>query len=70
VAAKLGASFVSVKMNPEKSSEAKELAKKFGTRGFPHIVFVDGTGNKVAEIGGYVPAEQFLQQLELLTSGK
>lgn len=70
VAAKLGAKFVSVKLNPEKSKEAAELAKKFGTRGFPHIVFVDGSGNKVAEISGYLPASQFLQRLDALTDGK
>jgi len=70
VAAKLSSGFVSVKLNPEKSKEAAELAKKFGARGFPHIVFVDGTGNKVAEISGYLPAAQFLQRLDSLTPAK
>ena len=70
VAAKLAGSFVAVKLNPEKSKEAAEVSKKFGTRGFPHIVFVEGDGNKVDEIGGYVPASEFLQRLNSLTAKK
>jgi thioredoxin-related protein len=70
VSEKLASRFIALKLNPEKSKEAAELAKKFGTRGFPHIVFVDGAGNKVAEIGGYLPATQFLQRLDSLASAK
>jgi thiol:disulfide interchange protein len=70
VAAKLASGFVAVKLNPEKSREAAELAKKFGTRGFPHIVFVDGAGNKVSDIVGYKPAKEFLQRLDALTAGQ
>ena len=64
VAEKLSKNFLAVKVNPEKSQRGGELAKKFGTRGFPHIVFVDGDGNKISEIGGYLPASDFSNFLD------
>lgn len=65
---KLAKDFVAVKINPEVNSKNAQLAKAFGTRGFPHIVFADADGKKVAEIRGYVPADEFLKQLEQLTA--
>jgi thioredoxin-related protein len=72
VKAKLAKDFVPLKINPEKSKKNLELARSFGTRGYPHIVFLDATGKKVSEISGYIPAEQFTQKLASLTqkSGK
>ena len=61
---KLAKSFVAVKINPETGSKNAELARTFGTRGYPHIVFTDADGKKVAEIRGYIPADGFLKQLE------
>ena len=63
VAEALAKHFIPVKVNPEKSREGAELAKKFGTQGFPHIVFVNGNGEKVAEISGYLPPTDFIGQL-------
>jgi thioredoxin-related protein len=60
VGERLTKSFVTVKINPEKSLRAAQLAKQFGTKGYPHIVFVNGDGKKIGEIGGYVPANEFL----------
>ena len=65
---KLAKDFVSVKLNPEKSAGNAQLARQFGTRGYPHIVFTDADGKKVAEIRGYVVADAFLKQLEQLTA--
>ncbi len=67
VAAKLAKDFVAVKVNPEKSQRNAKLSKDFGTTGFPHIVFVDANGKKVSEIDGYLPAAQFLQQLNTIS---
>jgi thiol:disulfide interchange protein len=64
---KLARDFVSVKINPEKEAGNAQLARQFGTRGFPHIVFADADGKKVAEIRGYIAADAFLKQLEQLT---
>lgn len=68
VAEKLQKDFISVKINPERGSKNKQLAQKFGTRGYPHIVFVNGDGKKVFEIGGYQPPEAFLKSLDAAQS--
>jgi thiol:disulfide interchange protein len=65
---KLAKEFVSVKLNPEKGAGNAQLARQFGTRGYPHIVFTDADGKKVAEIRGYIAADVFLKQLEQLTA--
>jgi thiol:disulfide interchange protein len=65
---RLSKNFVAVKINPEKNSRAAQLAHQFGTHGYPHIVFVNGDGKKIGEIGGYVSAGVFLQRLDKATS--
>ena len=64
VSEKLSKDFVACKINPEKNNANRQLANKFGTRGYPHIVFVNGDGKKVYEISGYVPADKFAGQLD------
>ncbi len=61
---KLTKNFVTVKINPEKSEKYAKLSKEFGTKGFPHIVFLDAAGKKIHEIGGYEPAGDFSQELD------
>jgi thioredoxin-related protein len=67
VEAKLTKDFIAVKVNPEKSERNAKLSRTFGTTGFPHIVFVDANGQKVSEIDGYLPAAQFLEQLNKIS---
>jgi thiol:disulfide interchange protein len=67
VEAKLTKDFVAVKVNPEKSQRNAKLSSDLGTTGFPHIVFIDANGKKVAEIDGYLPAAQFLEQLNRIS---
>lgn len=67
VSEKLSKDFIACKINPEKSAQNRKIADKFGTRGYPHIVFVNGDGKKISEIGGYLPAKEFLKQLEKIT---
>jgi thiol:disulfide interchange protein len=67
VEAKLTKDFVAVKVNPEKSQRDAKLSHDFGTTGYPHIVFVDADGKKVSEIDGYLPATQFLEQLNKIS---
>ncbi len=61
---KLAKDFISVKINPEATASGAKLARQFGTRGFPHIVFTDANGKKIDEIIGYMPADAFLKRLE------
>jgi thioredoxin-related protein len=67
VEAKLTKEFIALKINPEKSAQNKQLAKQFGTRGYPHIVFLDAAGKKLSEIGGYLPPKDFLMRLNEVT---
>jgi len=67
VEAKLTKGFVAVKLNPEKSAENAKLSQRFGTRGYPHIVFVNTDGKMVSEIGGYLPPKDFLKELESIS---
>jgi thiol:disulfide interchange protein len=67
VKAKLTKDFVTLKINPEKSKKGMELARNFGTRGYPHIVFVDADGKKISEVTGYIPADKFGEKLASLT---
>jgi thioredoxin-related protein len=65
---KLAKDFITVKINPEATASGAKLARQFGTRGFPHIVFTDATGKKIDEIIGYVPADAFLKRLDKVTA--
>lgn len=65
---KLAKDFIAAKINPETGPNNAKLARQFGTRGYPHIVFTDAAGTKLAEIRGYVAADVFLKQLEQLTA--
>ncbi|MFZ1321091.1 MAG: thioredoxin fold domain-containing protein [Ignavibacteria bacterium] len=47
------------KIDAEKG-EGPELAKKYGVKGFPTIIFTDPSGTEIDRIYGYLPAEQFL----------
>lgn len=59
---KVAQGLVSVKVNAEKEGEA--LAKKYGVRGFPTILFVDAKGEVAGRIVGYLPAEPFQKEVE------
>lgn len=60
--------FIPVKINPEKTAYNRRIADKFGVRGYPHILFLDGDGKKLGEISGYVPADEFAKRLERAAS--
>ncbi|HUI06663.1 MAG TPA: thioredoxin fold domain-containing protein [Verrucomicrobiae bacterium] len=68
VETKVTKEFIALKINPEKGAQNKKLAKQLGTRGYPHIVFLDAQGKKLAEIAGYVPAKEFLDRLNQVTA--
>jgi thioredoxin-related protein len=62
--------FVCVKINPEKGERNRDLSRRFGTRDYPHIVFVDENGNKMDEIRGYVTSYRFSNKLDDLIGKK
>ncbi|MGD0016752.1 MAG: thioredoxin family protein [Verrucomicrobiia bacterium] len=58
-------SFVAVKINPEKSQKNRQIEQQLGRVGlYPHIYLIDANGRQLVEIPGFVPAKQFVQQLD------
>ena len=64
VQAALSKDFVAVKVNIEGNSD---LAMKYNTEANPHIIFLDSSGKKLSEIVGFVPADQFRDELRKAT---
>jgi thioredoxin-like negative regulator of GroEL len=56
------ARFVSVRYDGD-SPVGKSVAQRFGVRGFPSVVIVDGSGRKLDEFSGFREAPQFIQRL-------
>jgi thioredoxin-related protein len=56
------ARFISVRYDGD-SAIGKSVAAKFGVRGFPSVVIVDGSGRKLDEFAGFRPADQFIMRL-------
>jgi thiol:disulfide interchange protein DsbD len=50
-------------------SQASALQKRWKVSGLPAIVFVDASGQEVpaARVGGFIPPEEFLSKVELVT---
>jgi thiol:disulfide interchange protein len=48
--------FVCVIVDGDSDTVAK---RKYGVRGYPHVIFVTPDGNKLDECRGYVPADRF-----------
>jgi thiol:disulfide interchange protein len=67
VQAALSKDFVAVKVNIETSKENRDLAIQLNTAAIPHIVFFDSNGKKLSEIVGFVPADQFRDELRKAT---
>lgn len=67
VQAALSKDFVAVKLNIEGSKENRDLAMHFNTEVIPHIIFFDSAGKKLSEIVGFVPADQFRDELRKVT---
>ena len=55
---------VSVKLNPETSEEGEEIAKKYGVKGYPTILFINTDGFVLENVGGYVEGEKFVPYMK------
>ena len=53
---------VNYKIDAEKG-EGADFAKKFKIAGYPTIMFLDGDGNEIDRIYGYVPAKDFMEMM-------
>jgi len=63
VQAALSKGFVAVRVNIEGSKENRDLAIQLNTEAIPHIIFFDSNGKKLSEMVGFVPADQFRDEL-------
>jgi len=59
---------VNWKIDAEKG-EGPDLAKKYSVSGYPTIVFVDGNGDEIDRIVGYMPAKDFLKRIKEFNEG-
>ena len=57
-------SLLAVRVNAEKGGE--KVAERYDVQGYPTILFVDGSGNVVKRIDGYVDADELLRILAAL----
>lgn len=60
--------YVNLKIDAEKG-EGPALAKNFAVPGFPTLIVVDGSGEEVDRIGGYMKPADFLKTLKEFQSG-
>lgn len=58
---------VAVKVNAEKGGE--EIARRYRVRGYPTILFLDGEGNVVERVDGYVDASEMVKLVSALPKG-
>lgn len=75
IATYLSKQYVLVKLNAESSSKTRykdkdmtetELARAFGVRGYPTLVFLDPRGEIITVYPGYVKAEDFLPMIKFI----
>lgn len=59
---------INYKIDAEKG-EGIDFAKKYKIQGFPSILFLDGDGNEVDRVYGYVPAKDFMEMMQDYNKG-
>jgi len=62
------ANLINYKIDAEKG-EGVDFAKKYQIKGYPSILFLDGDGNEIDRIYGYVPAKDFLEMMQDYNKG-
>src|ERR1051325_3074348 len=60
---------VNYKIDAEKG-EGIDFAKKFKIQGYPTVLFLDGDGNEIDRIYGYVPYKDFFEMMQDYNKGK
>ncbi len=65
----MGPHFAWLRLNAETDTEGVELQRRFGVEGYPTILILDGDGNEIDRLSGYVPPDQFVPRIESLVSG-
>lgn len=63
VGKKFNAQFVSYKLDAEKG-EGIDIAAKYAVEAYPNMLFINGNGELVHRVVGYIPAEELLKNAE------
>lgn len=61
--------YVTVKLNPESSRDARAVANRFRVTGYPTTVFLRPNGDHLLTVPGYVPEKDFLPVLRYVAEG-
>ncbi len=61
---------VNVKLDAEDGGEGEALARRHGVSGFPTILFLRHDGREVDRIIGFLPAQQFVDEMRHIHSGR
>ena len=67
--AKALSAFVCVHVDAEKG-EGPELAKRYAAHGFPTLVVTDDAGEEIDRIGGYMPPDKFVPEVQRIARGE
>jgi len=65
----LGGHYVTVKLNPEQSSELRAVANRFRVSGYPTTIFLRSNGDHLLTVPGYIPDKDFLPVLRYVAEG-
>lgn len=62
-------SYVWLKLNAETDREGQQLQERFNITGYPGLILLDGDGQEMERISGFVPAEAFRQRVAAAAGG-
>ncbi len=60
---------MALKLKPKKNPKDKEIYDRYDVHGYPTMIFVDAEGQELDRLGDFMPAEEFLKQLQRIQSG-
>ena len=62
-------SYVWLKLNAETDDEGRQLQERFNITGYPGLLLLDGDGQEMERISGFVPAGAFRQRVAAAAGG-
>lgn len=62
-------SYVWLKLNAETDGEGRQLQERFNITGYPGLLLLDGDGQEMERISGFVPAGAFRQRVAAAAGG-
>ena len=62
-------SYVWLKLNAETDEEGRQLQERFNITGYPGLLLLDGDGQEMERISGFVPAGAFRQRVAAAAGG-